>query len=82
MTWIVIFIIASVIFGLIGFGKMHSREAYVGGDAYNFIINANHATAYFVLSMFLGLTAVGLGIIKAIYLTSTMKYGNHTNIKE
>lgn len=28
-----------------------SINAYVGGDAYNFIINGTHATAYFVLAL-------------------------------
>ncbi len=27
-----------------------SENAYVGGDAYNYIINANYATGYYVLS--------------------------------
>ncbi len=27
------------------------KNAYVGGDAYNYIINGNYATGYFVLSM-------------------------------
>ncbi len=27
------------------------QNAYVGGDAYNFIINAGYATAYFVLAL-------------------------------
>jgi len=31
---------------------LDSVNAYVGGDAYNFIINANYATAYFVLAAF------------------------------
>ncbi len=36
-------------------------NAYVGGDAYNFIINANYATAYFTLAIFfavIGMTAI------------------------
>ncbi len=28
-----------------------NKNAYVGGDAYNFIINGNYATGFFVLSM-------------------------------
>lgn len=43
-----------------------ATNAYVGSDAYNYIINANYTTGFFVLSMFFGLTSVGLGIIKAI----------------
>lgn len=34
-------------------------NAYVGGDAYNYIINANYATAYFVLAGVLLLAAIG-----------------------
>jgi len=29
-----------------------SKNSYVGGDAYNYIINANYATAYFTLAVF------------------------------
>ena len=28
-----------------------NKNAYVGGDAYNYIINGNYATGFFVLSM-------------------------------
>lgn len=38
-------------------------NAYVGGDAYNYIINGNYATAFFVLTTMFVLTAVGLVII-------------------
>lgn len=57
---IISYIIAIVFVGL-GFNKMfvyNSGEyfgdpvnAYVGGDAYNLIINANYATAYFSLAI-------------------------------
>ena len=72
-TWIVLFIIASVLFFFIGFSKIHSDKMYVGGDAYNFIINANHAIAFLVISMFFGLVSTGLGIIKAINRNNTME---------
>jgi hypothetical protein len=92
-AWIVILIIVSVVFLIVGFYKMYAYKnyesfmgtsdvyesygriaarvfgttnAYVGGDAFNYIINAGYATAYFVLAMFSGLVATGLGIIKAI----------------
>lgn len=42
-----------------------SVNAYVGGDAYNYIINANRATAYFTVSGFL---FVGGLLTKIIYL--------------
>lgn len=71
-TWIVIFIVASALFFLIGFSKIHSDKMYVGDDAYN-IINANHAIAYLVISMFFGLVSTGLGIIKAINKNNTME---------
>ena len=29
----------------------HTKNAYVGGDAYNYIINGNYATGFFTLSM-------------------------------
>jgi len=30
---------------------LESKNAYVGGDAYNYIINANYSTGYFVLAV-------------------------------
>ncbi len=36
------------------------ENAYVGGDAYNYIINANYASGYFIL-------AVGAGIIGTMF---------------
>ena len=64
-TWsaaVVIAIIFYIISGIMlykGIDKMtnynsssyHSENAYVGGDAYNFIINGTYATSFFVLSM-------------------------------
>ena len=38
-------------------------NAYVGGDAYNYIINGNYATAFFVLTAMFVLAAVGLVMI-------------------
>lgn len=35
----------------------HSVNAYVGGDAYNYIINGNYSTGFFVLSA--GFTVTG-----------------------
>ena len=43
-----------------------SINAYVGGDAYNYIINGTHATAYFVLSTMFVLAAIGLLIVHYI----------------
>lgn len=41
-------------------------NAYVGGDAYNFIINANYATAYFVLALIGIVLGSTFAIVKAI----------------
>lgn len=43
-----------------------SVNAYVGGDAYNYIINGNYATGYFVLTvgfMITGTLLIGTGLI-------------------
>lgn len=56
---ICIFFVTAIIFGAIGFNKFYvyengtytSTNVYVGGDAYNYIINANRAIAYFVLAL-------------------------------
>ncbi|HLR34175.1 MAG TPA: hypothetical protein VK071_02475 [Tissierellales bacterium] len=45
---------------------LESKNAYVGGDAYNYIINAGLATAWFVLA---GVCAIiGLAFVVARYL--------------
>ena len=38
-------------------------NAYVGGDAYNYIINGTYATAYFVLTAMFVLASIGLVIV-------------------
>lgn len=38
-------------------------NAYVGGDAYNYIINGNYATAYFVLAAVLVIMGIGFAIL-------------------
>lgn len=43
-------------------------NAYVGGDAYNYIINGNYATAFFVLTAMFALAAVGFIIIHYLSL--------------
>lgn len=61
--------IMSAIFFIMGLYKMFAYKnmdsypythinAYVGGDAYNYIINGTYSTAYFVLSM--GLLVFGI----------------------
>ena len=55
-----ILLIASAAAGYMGYDKLTNyynsenyprlnKNAYVGGDAYNYIINGNYATGYFVL---------------------------------
>ena len=41
-------------------------NAYVGGDAYNYIINGNYATAFFVLTLMFVVAAIGLLIVDRI----------------
>ena len=41
-------------------------NAYVGGDAYNYIINGTYATAFFVLTAMFVLAAIGLLIVHYI----------------
>lgn len=40
-----------------------NKNAYVGGDAYNYIINGTHATSFFVLTTMFVLAAIGLMIL-------------------
>lgn len=43
------------------------HNAYVGGDAYNYIINSNYATGFFVLATMFAL--MGIGFIVLYYLS-------------
>lgn len=72
-----LFSILSAFFLFKGFDKMLNysnsesilREkvnVYVGGDAYNYIINSNLSTSYFVLATFFGLAAIGIWTIMTI----------------
>jgi len=73
--------VVSVIFGWIGFDKILNYEnpedsylsdpvnSYVGGDAYNFVINSNYATAYFVLSLIFVVIGCTLLIVQSIEKT-------------
>lgn len=73
---IVSYIISTVYIGL-GFHKMLAYNngesypyklvnAYVGGDAYNYIINSNLATAYFVLALIFVLLGSTVAVVMAI----------------
>lgn len=70
--------ITSAIFICVGFEKMFVYEngesypydlhnAYVGGDAYNYIINGNYATAFFVLATLFALLGVGFIIVHHLH---------------
>lgn len=76
------FVVSAVFFGL-GLDKMFNYDngeyypyeyhnAYVGGDAYNYIINGNYATGFFVLATMFAL--LGIGFI-ALYYMSKMVNG-------
>lgn len=45
-----------------------SINAYVGGDAYNYIINGTHTTAFFVLTTMFVIAAIGFLIIHFLSL--------------
>ena len=64
----------SLIFLYMGFDKIYSYDngelypytyhnAYVGGDAYNYIINGNYATAFFVLTLTFAILGIGFCIL-------------------
>lgn len=70
---VVSFVISAILI-FVGFEKMFVYEngesypydlhnAYVGGDAYNYIINGNYATAFFVLATLFALLGVGFIIV-------------------
>lgn len=75
--WAILLFICAAIMLCIGFYKMNvyetneyssrnSKNAYVGGDAYNYIINANYATGFFVLGGFSALGAIAVLIGQTI----------------
>lgn len=48
-------------------------NAYVGGDAYNFIINGTYATSYFVLTTMFVLAAIGLVLVHYVAKQKELK---------
>lgn len=71
------FVFSAMVLGL-GLDKMFNynsgeyfpyeyHNAYVGGDAYNYIINGNYATGFFVLAAMFAL--MGVGFIALYYLS-------------
>lgn len=75
-----LFYLVSAVFLGIGFHKILAYEnseysvskvnAYVGGDAYNYIINANYATAYFVLALLFVVLASSILLVERSYLNN------------
>ena len=49
------------------------KNAYVGGDAYNFIINSNYATGYFTLATIFAIFSIGCIIIYYLDLIAHKK---------
>lgn len=67
----VIMYLTSMFFVGVGFYKIFSyrpphTNAYVGGDAYNYIINSNYATGYFVLALLFAIIGSGILIKETI----------------
>ncbi|KNY30208.1 hypothetical protein [Pseudobacteroides cellulosolvens] len=60
------------------------NNAYVGGDAYNYIINSNYATGFFVLAVLfviLGFGFIIIGYLQSIEsLNESLKYLNKKQI--
>ncbi|MEB2280790.1 hypothetical protein LAV73_12370 [Lysinibacillus xylanilyticus] len=46
--------------------RSSSKNVYVGGDAYNYIINGTYATSYFVLAVVCMVFACSMLILKSI----------------
>ncbi len=82
--------LCSTVFVILGFYKMFAYDpgsrfrdpvnAYVGGDAYNYIINANYATGYFTLAIFCAI--IGLTFVIAHYYSLSIESGKKTLINK
>lgn len=59
-----------------------NKNAYVGGDAYNYIINGTHSTAFFVLTAMLVLAAICLMILHYVSLSYHASISYHATISE
>lgn len=73
---IISYILSAICVG-IGFYKMlvyenfeyaPTKNAYVGGDAYNYIINANYTTAFFSLAILCAV--IGMSLMIGYFLVS------------
>lgn len=78
--------LVSILFGLYkmfvyaGTSLRHPINAYVGGDAYNYIINANYATAFFVLGIFFVIVGFGFDIYP--HITHRLEDGSQRTTDE
>lgn len=57
-------------------------NAYVGGDAYNYIINGTYATAFFVLTAMFLLSSIGLMILHYVAKNQIVPYVERTQENE
>lgn len=85
---VILFIIAGIMFYK-GYDKMmnytnsdsyyiDNHNAYVGGDAYNYIINGTYATAFFVLGAGCTISAfICIGISMIVGILDKKAFGNH-----
>lgn len=75
-----VFYFLSILFGALGFFKLWGFDSYsnmyVGGDAYNYIICACMATAYFVLAVGCVLIGVSLSIYREMKRQNNIEMGN------
>lgn len=91
-AWGIIAAIISILPLGIGFYKMFVYDngefindavnAYVGGDAYNYIINANYATGFFVIAGILIIVAIGCGIFEYLQEIMINTYNSTKNMEK
>ncbi|HEY9060936.1 MAG TPA: hypothetical protein VIO64_10620 [Pseudobacteroides sp.] len=61
----------------------YSTNAYVGGDAYNYIINSNYATGFFILATLFGIMGMGFLIIGHLHdMQETNEINRQLNQKQ
>jgi preprotein translocase subunit YajC len=72
----IIMVILFVIFLFIGFSKLSDKTEYVGGDAYNYIINAGKATAYLILAFGFLISSILIEILN-IYRCNSLNMKEH-----
>lgn len=86
--------IASSVMLYLGFDKMfvynngeyyphEYHNVYVGGDAYNYIINGNYSTGFFVLATMFAVVGIGFAVLYYLSkVNDTLTAGLSKNIKE